>query len=106
MTPHAADYYAGAFILALAVICCIYAPLIRPWADRTVAGMVHRWELSESFGPAAAYGPLDEDAETFAVAEDYRAFIDALAAQVAAEERAEFERAVRADIAFITEEIA
>ena len=105
MSAHAADYYAGAFILALAVVCCIYAPLIRPWADRTVAGMVHRWELAESFGPAAAYGVLDEAAETWAPFPD-EAFIDSLRADIAAAERAEFERAVRADIAFITEEIA
>ena len=74
MTPHAADYYAGTFILALAVICCIYAPLVRPWADRKVAGMVHRWELAESFGPAVAYGPLDEATEEWRLFPD-EAFI-------------------------------
>jgi len=107
VTPHAADIYAGAFILALVVVLVAWgiAPAVTAWADRKVAGMVHRWELAESFGPAVAYGPLDEAAEEWCLFPD-EAFIDSLRADIAAAERAEFERAVRADIDRLTEESA
>ena len=77
------------------------------WADRKaserVDRMVREWvldEASETFGPLATgrvqpLYPFPDDA-----------FIDSLRADIAAAERAEFERAVRADIDRLTQETA
>ena len=73
MTPHAADYYAGAFILALVVICCLVSvryvrDLDRRAEERRAAHDAEdfRAELAAQYGPRLAYplpGPDASDAE-------------------------------------------
>ena len=57
MTPHAADIYAGAFILALALLACLPSALIRllKWAER----VQRRRELRNSHGPRHIHGVIE-----------------------------------------------
>ena len=57
MTPHAADIYAGTFILALALLACLPSALIGllAWVER----VQRRRELRNAHGPRRIHGVIE-----------------------------------------------